>query len=159
MNGHTITSVTFEAWRPPMDPLSVSASIAGLITLTELIVSRGYEFVKGVKNAKAEISQLLAEVTALFGVLQGLRLVADRFKGEQFNSSLQLGYLKSCQNLVDQIRVHLRIALPSDSDGRWRAAGKALRWPLSVGETKSLICPQGRWNVKERCFLNSNSSC
>ena len=83
-----------------MDPLSVSASITGLNTRTELIVSRGYEFVKGVRYAKAEISQLLAEITALFGVLQSLRMVADRFKGERFNYSLQLDYLQSCHDLV-----------------------------------------------------------
>lgn len=101
-----------------MDPLTISASVAGLITLTELIVSRGYEFLKGVKNAKDEITQLLVEVTALFGVLQSLRLVALRFEGQHFDTTLQLECIQSCQKLVDRIHVHLKAALPEDSAGR-----------------------------------------
>lgn len=54
------------------EPLSIAASVAGLITLTELIASQGYVFVKRVKNAKAETTKLLAEVTGLFGVLKSL---------------------------------------------------------------------------------------
>ena len=122
-----------------MDPLSISASIAGLITLTEVIVSHGYEFLKGVKHAKAEISQLLVEITALFGVLQSLRIVAGRFEGAQLGSSIQATQLQACHDLVHRIREHLRQALPEDKDGRWRTAGKSIRWPLSSGETKTLI--------------------
>ena len=137
-----------------MDPLTISASVAGLVTLTELIVSRGYEFLKGVKNAKAEIKKLLVEITALFGVLQSLRLVALRFEGQHFSTTLQLEYLQSCQKLVDQIDVHLKAALPEDSDGRWRAAGKSLRWPLSDKETKALIADVGRHKATLSLALN-----
>ena len=139
-----------------MDPLSVSASVAGLITLAELIVSRGYEFLKGVKYAKVEITQLLVEITALFGVLQSLRLVALRFEGQHFNTTLQLEYLQSCQKLVDRIHVHLKTALPEDSDGRWRAAGKSLRWPLSDKETKALIADVGRHKATLNLALNAD---
>ncbi len=144
---------------PRMDPLSVSASVAGLITLAELIVSRGYEFLKGVKNAKTEITQLLTEVAALFGVLQSLRLVALRFEGQRFNTTLQLEYLQSCQKLVDRIHVHLKSALPEDSDGRWRAAGKSLRWPLSDKETKALIADVGRHKATLSLALNADGLC
>ena len=137
-----------------MDPLSISASVAGLITLTELIVSRGYEFLKGVKNAKDEISQLLVEITALFGVLQSLRLVALRFEGQHFDTTLQLAYIQSCQKLVDQIHVNLKAALPEDSDGCWRAAGKSLRWPLSGKETKALIADVGKHKATLSLALN-----
>ena len=138
------------------DPLSVSASIAGLITLTELIISRGYEFVKRVKNAKAEISQLLAEITALYGVLQSLGLVAVRFQGDHYNTALQLDHLQTCHTLVDTIRVHLKIALPGDSDGRWRAAGKLLRWPLAAADTKGLIEDVERHKATLSLALNTD---
>lgn len=139
-----------------MDPLSVAASIAGLITLTELIVSRGYEFVKGVKNAKTEVTQLLSELTALFGVLQSLRLVALRFEGEHFDTTLQLECLQNCQKLVEQIHAQLRIALPEDSDGRWRAVGKSLKWPLSNAETKILIESTARHKATLSLALNAD---
>lgn len=137
-----------------MDALSISAGVAGLITLAELIVSRGYEFLKGVRNAKAEITQLLVEMTALFGVLQSLRLVALRFEGQHFGTTLQLEYLQSCQSLVERIHLHLKVALPEDSDGRWRAAGKSLRWPLSNKDTKALIVDVGRHKDTLNLALN-----
>lgn len=138
------------------DPLSVAASIAGLITLTELIVSRGYEFVKRVKNAKLEVSQLLAEITALYGVLQSLGLVAARFQGDHYNTTLQLEYLQTCHKLVDTIRAHLKIALPGDSDGRRRAAWKSLRWPLATAETKCLIEDVARHKATLSLALNTD---
>ena len=137
-----------------MNPLTISASVAGLITLTELIVSRGYEFLKGVKNAKDKITQLLVEITALFGVLQSLRLVALRFEGQHFDTALQLECIQSCQKLVDQIHFHLKSALPEDSDGRWRVAGKSLRWPLSEKETTVLIADVERHKATLSLALN-----
>ena len=139
-----------------MDPLSVAASVASLVTLAELIVSRGWEFLKGVKDAKTEVTQLVVEITALFEVLHCLRLVALRFEGEHFNTTLQLKYIQSCQDLVDRIHVHLRAALPEDSDGRWRAAGKSLRWPLSSKETKALIVGIGRHKATLSLALNAD---
>ena len=137
-----------------MDPLSISASIAGLITLTELIVSHGYEVLKGIKHAKAEINELLAEITALFGVLQSLRLVADRFQGHAYESALQANYLGSCHDLVSRIRECLKQALPADHDGRWRAAGKSLKWPFSSHETKALIADVGKHKATLSLALN-----
>ena len=122
-----------------MDPLSISASIAGLITLTEIVLSHGYEFAKGVKHAKDEIRALLVELTAFFGVLQTLRLTAARFESERSQFSLHVLHLESCHDLVTKIRDDLKKALPEDSDGYWRAAGKSLRWPRSSSEIKALI--------------------
>jgi hypothetical protein len=68
-----------------MDPISISASIAGLITLADIVLVRGFKFVKMFKNANQEITMLIAEITSLYGVLHSLQLVACRFEGEVVN--------------------------------------------------------------------------
>jgi Fungal N-terminal domain of STAND proteins len=70
-----------------MDPLSISASVAGLITLAELVLGRGFKLAKAFRNADQEVTKLIAEVTSLYGVLQSLRLVALRFEGEVVDST------------------------------------------------------------------------
>jgi hypothetical protein len=65
-----------------MDPLSVAASVAGLITIAETVVNRGFKLGKIAKNAEREIARLIAEVTNLFGVLHSLHLVVLRFEDE-----------------------------------------------------------------------------
>ena len=65
-----------------MDPLSISASVAGLITLAELVLNLGFKLRKRFKNASQEVTMLIAEITGLYGVLHSLHLVALRFEGE-----------------------------------------------------------------------------
>ncbi len=60
------------------DPLSVAASIAGLLALAEFIVIEGRDFIKDATNAKKEVEDLITEVISLSGVLQGIRLIAIR---------------------------------------------------------------------------------
>ncbi len=69
-----------------MDPLSISTGVAGLITLAELVLGRGFKLAKTLKNADQEVTKLIAEVTSLYGVLHSLRLVALRFEGEIVDS-------------------------------------------------------------------------
>jgi len=65
-----------------MDPLSISASVAGLITLADLVLARGFKFLKMIKNANQEVTMLITEITSLYGVLHSLQLVALRFESE-----------------------------------------------------------------------------
>lgn len=59
------------------DPLSVSASIAGLIQFADSAFRRSYKFVQHCKNAPKKSRNLLEEVKSLACVLHGVRLIAD----------------------------------------------------------------------------------
>jgi len=52
-----------------MDAISIAASIAGLITLADIIVVRGYKYIKDVKNAEISVATLIDEVNKLSGIL------------------------------------------------------------------------------------------
>ena len=58
------------------DPLSISASIAGLVALADLIFRSGTKYAKGCKGAQQEVDSLMREVRDLSVVLHNLELVA-----------------------------------------------------------------------------------
>jgi len=55
-----------------MDPLSIAASIAGLLTLTGTIISKGYAFASRVKNV-GDIDAMLNQIAGFSGILSGMK--------------------------------------------------------------------------------------
>jgi len=129
-----------------MDPLSLSASIAGLISITDMIAGRSYKCIKEARGASKEVKKLLEEITDLFGILNSLRLVASRYQDEPFDSTLQSQHIHTCHTLLEKIKDRLDKADPSQVDEtkssfRQKAStlGRILIWPFSSAETKGLI--------------------
>lgn len=129
-----------------MDPLSISASIAGLVTITEMIAGKSYKYIKEVKGATKEIKGLLDTITELFGILNSLRLVSARYENEDFECTMQTQHIHSCHSLLERIKERLDKGDPSQVDEtksnlRQKASrvGRTIVWPFSTTETKSLI--------------------
>lgn len=61
-----------------MDPISLAASIAGLISLVDLAVTRGTRFYYSFRDAPKEILQLIGEAAALSGVLSALTRIVEQ---------------------------------------------------------------------------------
>lgn len=55
-----------------MDPLSIASSVAGLITLADVVISRTYNTIIKCKNASEDACRLLREVQSLLGILQSV---------------------------------------------------------------------------------------
>ncbi|PMD27144.1 hypothetical protein NA56DRAFT_697312 [Hyaloscypha hepaticicola] len=129
-----------------MDPLSLSASIAGLISITDMIAGRSYKYIKEARGASKEVKKLLEEITDLFGILNSLRLVAARYQDEAFDSTMQSQHIHTCHKLLEKIKDRLDKADPNQVDEtksplRQKAStlGRTLVWPFSSAETKGLI--------------------
>jgi hypothetical protein len=129
-----------------MDPLSLSASIAGLISITDMIAGRSYKYIKEARGASKEVKKLLEEITDLFGILNSLRLVAARYQDEAFDFTMQSQHVHTCHTLLENIKDRLDKADPSQVDEtksqfRQKAStlGRTLIWPFSSAETKGLI--------------------
>ena len=56
-----------------MDPLSIAASIAGLLTITGAIISTGYAHISQAKKNEGDVAHLLNEVASFAGILFGLK--------------------------------------------------------------------------------------
>ncbi|KAF2728334.1 hypothetical protein EJ04DRAFT_569592 [Polyplosphaeria fusca] len=56
-----------------MDPLSIAASIAGLLTITGAIISKGYAHISQAKKNESDLARLLNEIASFGGILFGLK--------------------------------------------------------------------------------------
>jgi hypothetical protein len=61
-----------------MDPISLAASIAGLISLVDLAVTKGTKFYYSVQDAPKEMLLLTGEAAALGGVLSALMRIVEQ---------------------------------------------------------------------------------
>jgi hypothetical protein len=70
-----------------MDPLSIAASIAGLLSLTGAILSKGYAALNRAKKNGSDIEAMLSELASFSGVLFSLKAQFD--ETEQTSNPLQ----------------------------------------------------------------------
>lgn len=77
-----------------MEVLGVASSIAGLVSLADVIAFRVSKFYTLAKGAHSDIKALLVEIQGLYGVLNSLKLLASCLEVEQlhqpYNESLFL---------------------------------------------------------------------
>ena len=85
------------------DPLSVSASIAGLKTVTDAVFRWTSKYVKAVEGAPNEVSSLTLALGALFGILHNLRLVASQLEGKPFDTAIQVNQICSCIETMEKV--------------------------------------------------------
>ena len=55
-----------------MDPLSITASVAGILALSGTIISKGYACISRIKKNESEVQAVLNEVAGFSGILIGL---------------------------------------------------------------------------------------
>lgn len=122
------------------DPLSISASIAGLIALADSVFRRTFNYIKSVKEAPKEIAALSSEIGALYGILNHVHLIACQLEGEKFDSAIQVHYIHSCFQTFEKIKTMLDKYDTLNIDRRSVDAMKRrLTWPFTVSEAKNLI--------------------
>lgn len=119
------------------DPLSVSASIAGLVTITDMVFRRTFRYIKTVKGAPKELSALTTAMGALSGILHNLSLLADQLEGETFDTTIQANHIYSCLQTVDKIQGILDKFDSATGNHSMKVMGR-LKWPFSVAEAKDL---------------------
>ena len=120
------------------DPLSVSASIAGLITITDAVFRRTFKYVKAVKGAPDEVSSLTLVLGSLSGILHNLELVAAQFEGEPFDTAIQVNHVHSCLQTVEKVEKILDKYSSLSAGSQKMEKMKRLKWPFSVSEAKTL---------------------
>ena len=120
------------------DPISVSASIAGLITITDTVFNRAFKYVKAVKGAPNEVSSLALALGALSGILHNLHLVASQLEGEPFDTAIQVNHVYSCIQTVEKVEKILDKFQSSSARSQNMEISKRLRWPFSISEAKTL---------------------
>jgi len=115
-----------------MDPFSVTAGIAGLLSLSIQIHQIVTVHVKSAKNAPKEAQALTQKLTALISVLEQLgRFMAKHAGSGQFEeSSLIYSTTKRCEGSLQHLHQTLsKFVLATSKDSKkWR---RCLKWPLT----------------------------
>ena len=136
--------------------LSIVSSIAGLVSLLDVVARRIFKYARKVKNAEKEFNRLILEITDLYGVLNKLQLLACRFEDEKIDSSMQLHQITSCGKLLGRIRSRLGNFDPNDYSEKTMSLANKLKWPFSSSETEELILEVGRLKAKWSLALEAD---
>ena len=122
------------------DPLSISASIAGLISLTDTAFRRTFSYVMAVKDAPKEISALSSELGILYGLLNRLHLLICQLDNGAFHSAVQGHQLISCYRTLEKVKGILdKHDVSSFEDEKVQNLKKRFKWPFSISDVKGLI--------------------
>lgn len=139
-----------------MDPLSLAASITGLVQIAGIVISRCYDYGCAVSSAPTDQRQLLTEVTTLSGLLIGLQ---SRVNADSLDTSSSTYGMVGMGDTVRECQVILReVANRLDGasvgvevvDGvgegermgtmrKLRIGLKRALWPLKQKETLELV--------------------
>lgn len=123
-----------------MDFLSIASGVAGLVALADSVFSRTYSFVREVRNAEKDISNLASGIRNLSGLLHGLSLVLSELERESSETNFQLHHINSCRVTLRTIEKKLDSCDPRSIDGkRTEKVLRKLKWPFSSAETKELV--------------------
>jgi hypothetical protein len=123
-----------------MDPLSISASIAGLIMITNSIVTNGFKYLSEFKESGEIVKSLFHEVNLLFGTLHSLQNVAARLEHQQSSipSTTRIHHINACYVTLRKVEAQLEKVAAKRNTATDRTRQRVL-WPLSKVETKNLL--------------------
>ncbi|KAI2601749.1 ankyrin [Hypoxylon sp. NC1633] len=133
------------------DPLSIAASIAGLITLVDMVFSGLKKYSNSAKNAPKEIEDLAKEINRLGGALNSLSRLARSFDNEAIdNSKFRMHHIESCSEILLDLDKKLK-KLEGTS------FKKRLVWPFSSDRIKEMLEDLARHQTSIDLALSANS--
>ncbi|KAK8113490.1 ankyrin repeat-containing domain protein [Apiospora sp. TS-2023a] len=133
------------------DPLSIAASVAGLVTLADVVFLRLIKYGKSAKNAGSENRRLADEVNLLGGTLSSLCRLADALKDENFESKFRMHHVEACNDTLMEIQDSLK-KYSSDLTTKKKAT-----WPFTARRVEELIKDLSRHKETITLALSANS--
>jgi hypothetical protein len=127
-----------------MDPLSISAAVAGFLTLEGQIAGTLQDYVDGVQSAPDEIRSLLLEVMAFCEVVKDfdgfLHKPTNDHNGCSFQSSPVLCIaIKACQCQLEELRGKLANLSETCSNKKLPGWIGRIKWPLKKDELQQTV--------------------
>ncbi|KIV87712.1 hypothetical protein PV11_03241 [Exophiala sideris] len=123
------------------DPLSISASVAGLITIADAVIRNGYRYVKAATKARKVVAALVNEVNLLSGTLHSLQNVVESLETEAESRTVttKSDHFDTCYQTLRKVNILLDKFVAFDSKRTFHTMKRQLEWPLKAHETEELI--------------------
>ncbi|KAL4907789.1 hypothetical protein BDW74DRAFT_112644 [Aspergillus multicolor] len=139
------------------DPLSIAASIAGLIALTEELFQIICKFSREAKDARKDISSLSSEIRSLSVLLYDLSLLARSFEDDRLDTFFRLHHVNACRQTVQDAKTRLQKVAAGMSGRRSRAIVTRLKWPYTSEDVTKLVEEIGRHKETMTLALSADS--
>ncbi|KAI9754954.1 MAG: hypothetical protein M4579_004490 [Chaenotheca gracillima] len=121
-----------------MDPLSITASVAAVIQLTQTISLLCQRYYLDVKDARKDIQCVIDQLTSLSDVLTNLEDLVDSPSGARLAVSQLLngtsGPLHQCYSELDKLRQKL-----DASGGKWTSLKRSVSWPFEKKQVADVV--------------------
>lgn len=136
------------------DPLSIAASIAGVISLADIVFIRTRKYLSAAKNADKEVKDLSQEVLLLSGGLHSLSRLAQALDADglkdQHIDNLRMHHIAACHATLDEVSKKLK----KFEDN---ATKRKLVWPFVSDRTKELLAEISRHKENVNLALSADS--
>lgn len=121
------------------DPLSIAASIAGVVQLSGTVFKLITKFVRDAKDAPSKVRDLAVQTRNLAGILENLKLLASSLDDENSKCALKAQHLNSCRHTLLTIERKLQKATDDFESGKsLKVISRRLKWPFALSETEEL---------------------
>jgi hypothetical protein len=156
-----------------MDGLSLTSSIAGLISLATEVVCFGYTYCSALREYEQEVLAITNEISQLSGILHALQLGINEPETEEVqlrSCSLPMQHagtiikdrlqiiprdqLIACEQTLVEI-TQVLAKLSPQAEKKWKNLAQRMQWPLKRGSLKELI---GRLERHKTTFIIAFSS-
>ena len=127
------------------DPLSISASVAGLITLADVVIGRSFKYVKSCRSAAKDAARLIKEVQSLLGILRGLHSLSDQIEHAQLSTHIPTDQIRHCEQTLKKIQNKLASSDPAAVSAPLRKLERTLKWPFTSSETEEIFGDLSRY--------------
>lgn len=118
------------------DPLSIAASIAGVISLADVVFTRTMKYIKAVKNADEDVMKLSKEVLVLSGALSSLSKLAGELDTaglrDKAIDDLRMHHIQACHVTLEKIIRGLKKLEES-------ALKRKVAWPFTSERTQESL--------------------
>lgn len=124
------------------DPLSLAASLAGLVSLADSVFRHVYKYVRGAMAAREEITKIAQELQSFTGVLRGVQALAQSLEeeGDTYDPSIRVHHVYYCEQTLNKI--HDKMKRAAQKVEKTRSKGglvQQLKWPFSKLETQEVL--------------------
>ncbi|KAF4995289.1 hypothetical protein FGRMN_5254 [Fusarium graminum] len=121
------------------DPLSITASVAGIISLADLVFTRIYKYAKAAGNAQQDVRDLADEIKAIRDLLRALSALAFKLEATPVATTFDLTYVIVCQETLQHLEDSLSKAQEDFERSKIRRLLRKLKWPFTATETRDLL--------------------
>lgn len=142
-----------------MDPLSLSASIAGLVSLADVVFRAVFKYARAVKDAENYVQTLSDGIIELITMLKSLEALALAFEydGDEFDPLLSARHLDQLRQVLRKIEMKVKKPLESFKQSKLDGVMRRLKWPFSISETKELLDDLTRHKATITMALSADS--